>query len=148
MLECAYMFLSWLPTTEDSPVRSECVHVVKLRDISKGKRIMRRDFMVLLFLFWVSWFDTNMVHPLQNCKVRTCMHASTIETLLPYIIACCSICINGKCLHTVLSSIYLRLAQPSTLTTYAACRSLLISSSPSIVFQHDKTQTESSSYIN
>ncbi|CAJ1977526.1 unnamed protein product [Sphenostylis stenocarpa] len=67
----ACFYLLGLPTTEDSVVMSECVHAVKLRDISKGKRIMRRGFMVLLFLFWESWFHINMVH---HCNFERYVH--------------------------------------------------------------------------
>jgi len=50
----ACFYLLGLPTTEDSVVMSECVHAVKLRDISKGKRIMR-------MASWLSFFSFGKV---------------------------------------------------------------------------------------
>lgn len=103
----ACFYLLGLPTTEDSVVMSECVHAVKLRDISKGKRIMRRASWLSFFCFGkvgsIPLWSTLAI--LRGTYIYTCcdvlhLHASTIGTLLYTIIAC----MNINAMESVFSS--------------------------------------------
>jgi len=124
----ACFYLLGLPTTEDSVVMSECVHAVKLRDISKGKRIMRRASWLSFFCFGkvgsIPIWSTIAI--LRGTYIYTCcdvlhLHASTIGTLLYTIIACMNINAMESVFSSQTDTLYLSLPGP-TFHSYNICQ--------------------------
>jgi len=141
---CVCMFLSSWPSDNWRQCCDEWVcSCSETPWYKQGKKDHAYGFMALLFLFWESWFHTNMVHYVHIYVLSDVLHlhASTIGTLLYTIIAY----MNINAMESVFSSqtdtlccasIFACPAQPSLPTTFAICHCLSM-------FNHKTTQTSS-----